>query len=784
MLLHPALPRAAVVSMVVTVLTGAAVAGVLLRSGAPPTWTTTGLGAAVVTALLVSFPVSLPRRGGGLVIGLEPAVLVFLLITEPPRTAATWWLAGVVVGHLLTPGVRAVRHRVFNVALASTCGGAAAGILGLLGVTGPDAPGPRPFTLLAILLALLAALVIDVVVSGVQLTRELGTPLRPELRPAAVGLSALLLVSAGVLVHLGVLAHRSLPGWTLLLLLVPLATLVVVCRLLVERDRVRRIDARLHEAAGRFGGLSDVGQVVERLEDTAAQVLDHRRPVLRDAPPGRDEVGVPCGTGAQARWLVHHAPYRPGAARAEDRRALAALVLMADHARDRFTLAAEIAHGASHDALTGLLNRGGLVLRLQEALQQHPSGEGLGLVLLDLDDFRAVNDGLGPGAGDSYLVEVGRRLRDAVGEDDVISRFGGDEFAILVLTGGKDAPARTADRVLRALRRDHGGESCLVREIGASAGTTGWGCGEDATAVVAHADIALDVAKRSGKGTYREFSPAMLHDSEQRLLMVADLRRDMDTLQVHYQPVVDLQRGRVDGAEALVRWTRDGVDVPPSVFVPLAEECGLVDALGRRVLRQVITDLPSLQAAAGRDVSVAVNLSAHQLGDPALVELVREGVRVAGSAALLLEMTERVLIADDEETLAAVHRLTDTGALLVLDDFGAGYSAIAYLRRLPVRVVKIDRSIVAGVDHDPRRHDLVRGLVALCDAMGVTTLAEGVETEGEHGVVAELGCELSQGYLFGRPQPLDGFLRVLREHAGAGGPLLVPVGVVPTPRSS
>lgn len=774
------LPRVALLSLSAVVAAAAVAAAVMLRGATDTSWDADAIGAVVATVVFVWVPFNLPRSSGGVAVSFEPCVLVYLLMTHASPVAAGAWLLGFVIGELTYPGRRVVRHRIFNLASGTLAGAAAAVVISALHQ--PAIDGPNPVNLLVVLTALFTYLVVDVALSTIQLTREISTPVLPEIRQAFLALSALLVGASGAMAYLAVVIQRELPSWTLLVVLVPLLTLMVVGRALVLRDRDQWTHARLYEAATAFAALTRADGIDPTLLRWSATVLDHGAPELRDRGPDPWDLGVQVHHDGVQRWLVHRSDHRPEA-REQDRTALQSLATLAEQASVRLSLTAGLNHSARHDSLTGLVNRSVLVGALRSAMNTHRSGGHRGLLMIDLDDFKAVNDRFGHLAGDEYLQAVAERIRTAVDPADVVARLGGDEFAVLVLRDEPGVLSRTAAAVLTSLGRDlTSGRQVLT--IGASLGVTGWSVDDDVTSVLSHADLALYAAKQGGKNAIREFHHGLLQESVQRNRMIDDLRLAIPNMQVHYQPVVDLERGRVDGAEALVRWCNGGVDVPPSLFVPLAEDCGLIRELGRHVLRRVTADLPAMHTAAGRPVSVAVNLSAHQLGDPDLPGLVRDAVCAVAPAALLLEMTERVLVDDDDATLAAVLELTSTGAKLVLDDFGAGYSAIGYLRRLPVDTVKLDRSLIANLDELPRPRDLVNGLIQLCRAMGITTLAEGVETDGEWATVVALGCTLGQGYLFGRAQPLEHYLTLLRTHGSTLGSRPEPVlsVIVPEPR--
>lgn len=758
------LPRGARAVLAATALAGVlAVVVLLTRPGGTclpsSPWL---LVAPLVVVALIWMPFELPRSSGGVVVSLEPGVLVYLLLVDDVRTAASVWLVGVVLGQALYPGRRALRSRLFNITLAPVA--AAAATLVVVHLSAPGGSSPVLLDLATTTLALLAFVVVDLALSALLLSQEVGARWLPEVRQSSAALAVLLVVGSGCIAFQAVVVTGVLPGWALAVVLVPLFILLALGRVLTTSSRRQWRSAKLYEAATVLAGLTDPAELEATALHLARTVMDHGSPELRTHPPDDDEAGVVLQLGTAPRWLVARTAHRPASA-VEDARALQGLAALVGQAQTRLLRSAELGHAASHDALTGLANRRLLVERVSACLRGEPLPLAAGLLLVDLDDFKGVNDSFGHTAGDDYLREVAHRLRRAAGPDDLVARLGGNEFAVLVLDRAPGSLEATAGRALGALQRDVAlGE--LAVSLGASIGATRCEPDDDTAALLTRADVALYAAKQRGKGTVAVFDEAMLAEEARRVRMLAELRASIDELQVHYQPVVDFRSGRVDGYEALVRWTHDGVAVPPSVFVELAEESGLIVALGRHVLEQVIADVPLINAAAGRDLSVAVNVSAHQLHDPLLPELVRRAVAASGGAALLLEMTERVLIGDDAPTLDAVQRLVDTGALLILDDFGAGYSAIGYLRRLPIHGIKIDRSVVEGVDVLPRHHDLVAGLVALCGSMGISPMAEGIETDGEWASVVALGCVLGQGYLFARPQPLEQFLLLLRERGG------------------
>jgi diguanylate cyclase (GGDEF)-like protein/PAS domain S-box-containing protein len=439
---------------------------------------------------------------------------------------------------------------------------------------------------------------------------------------------------------------------------------------------------------------------------------------------------------------------------------------------ERKRLEAQLAHQAFHDALTGLANRALFRDRVTHALARVTSAregraEHVAVLYLDLDDFKAVNDTLGHGAGDRLLTAVAERLLRATRGFDTVARLGGDEFAVLLegMATPADAEAVVA-RVGQALAAPLllDGRAVRVRASVGLAHATG---AEDAEALVRNADVAMYEAKGAGKGRHAVFAPTMHAALVARTALEADLRAAVDALvaggaghgfRLVYQPVVDLGTGRVRAFEALMRWehpTRGAV--APTAFIAAAEEAGLVGALGRWALGQACGQLAAWLAewdageAAG--VCVNVNVSGRQLDDARLVDDVAAALATAGLAPerLTLEVTETAVMADAARALTVLRALRALGVTLAVDDFGTGYSSLAYLQRLPVDVLKIDKAFVDGVARGGPDAALARTVVALGEACGLRTVAEGVETEAQRAALAALGCAAAQGYLFARP---------------------------------
>jgi EAL domain-containing protein (putative c-di-GMP-specific phosphodiesterase class I) len=275
-------------------------------------------------------------------------------------------------------------------------------------------------------------------------------------------------------------------------------------------------------------------------------------------------------------------------------------------------------------------------------------------------------------------------------------------------------------------------------------------------------------AKSLGKNQFVVYERSLGDERIARLELVEALRAGIhDELVVHYQPLVDLGSQRVVGAEALVRWQHGTTLVPPDSFIPAAEESGLIVALGQRVLEMVVDDVPHLVRAAGGPLDIAVNMSAHQLGDDGFPAQVRSAAAAFGDSRLVLEMTETVLVQDDPRTAQALHRLTASGARLAIDDFGVGYSSIGYLQHLPVSILKIDRSFVRDLDRMPRARALVEAILVMGGALDLSVVAEGIERRSQADLLHAVGCSEGQGYLFARPQPLPQFVHMLQNGLNA-----------------
>ena len=462
------------------------------------------------------------------------------------------------------------------------------------------------------------------------------------------------------------------------------------------------------------------------------------------------------------------------------------LVLNTRDISERKELQDQLVHEAYHDALTQLANRALFRERVSEALERRAATDDVTVLFLDLDGFKEVNDSLGHMAGDQLLVQVADRLNHSVRDGDMVARFGGDEFAVLIESsvGAPDA-ALVAQRIVDSLQepfsidaRDIHVTASLglasVHLSGEAAGAGLLGQTDDgAEQLMRNADLAMYKAKSAGGSGYASYDPQMLSGLVERLELEADLRQaiDRDELKLHYQPTIDIITCRIVGFEALVRWmhpTRGMIS--PLDFIPIAEGTGLIVPLGRWVLVEACRQAVAWGAGTGSPVKMAVNVSARQFDRSDLPAVVGEVLAETGMPAdqLCLEMTESVLMTDTEENLAQLLRLKALGLTLAIDDFGTGYSSLAYLRRFPVDTLKIDRSFVERLSEQTDDTALASTIIQLGRSLGMSTVAEGIEEYGQLVALREMGCDFAQGFYFSRPVPAAEAGRLLAESRDAG----------------
>ncbi|HVN52467.1 MAG TPA: EAL domain-containing protein, partial [Acidimicrobiales bacterium] len=474
-----------------------------------------------------------------------------------------------------------------------------------------------------------------------------------------------------------------------------------------------------------------------------------------------------------ALTLFHRQPVELGGA---DLELVQRAMNLAAIAIERHRFEARLEHQALFDPLTDLPNRHLLHQRIQESLDRaRDEGGGVAVVFLDLDRFKVVNDAEGHAVGDLVLQQVAARLKSALEPGETLGRFGGDEFMLVAPVRHQGDAAGVAARVAEELREpvllEDGDEIFVSASMGIS-------FTDDpriaAESLIRDADVAMYRAKDQGRDQWVEFQPNLDQRAVERLAHERALRLAIECEQfvLHYQPVVQLGDGAMTQVEALVRWERPGHDtVLPGSFIPIAEETGLIVPIGWWVLSAAVTDAVAWPELPGdRRVEVAVNLSARQLADPELVEVVADVLDLTGldPVRLCFEVTESALVQDVAHAVASLERLKGLGVRIAIDDFGTGYATLDYLRHFSMAdYLKIDRSFVEGVDRaGSREAAIVSAAVTLAKSLGITVVAEGVETLFQMDALREIGCDLAQGFLFSRPLPLPDAMALLGSREG------------------
>ena len=435
---------------------------------------------------------------------------------------------------------------------------------------------------------------------------------------------------------------------------------------------------------------------------------------------------------------------------------------------------AELTRLATHDVLTGLPNRNLLNDRIARAiLHGKRNKEYAGVMLVDLDKFKIVNDNMGHDAGDELLKEVASRMKSILRASDTVSRLGGDEFVIVLegvahpedcaLVGQKLMQILTKPMVL--------GESVI--EIGASVGIAVYPLdGEDAASLMKNADIAMYQVKSEGRGKFQFYEREMGERASKRLSVVTGLQEALknDRFILHYQPIFDLKSRQLVAAEALLRWQdpERGL-IPPNEFIPVAEESGLIGDIGAWVIEEACRQNSQWQKDGMKIVPVSVNLSAYQLRSNEIVDVVRKALTDSAlpSRFISVELTESMVMEDPERVIDLLKEMQGLGVKIAIDDFGTGYSSLSYLQQFPIDVIKIDRSFVTDISGDPKDAVIADAIIKLAHGLGHKALAEGVETEVQSDYLQGQGCDLVQGFFYGRPVPAKEFEQVLHRRAAA-----------------
>ena len=453
-----------------------------------------------------------------------------------------------------------------------------------------------------------------------------------------------------------------------------------------------------------------------------------------------------------------------------------------------------LAHNAFHDGLTNLPNRALFLDRLQHALtlSKRHSNYKFAVLLIDVDEFKIVNDSLGHSAGDELLIQMGQRLRDSVrradmvsrprtsgvpdrpANDDTLARLGGDEFAIL-LDDIRDPieAVRVAERVQAELATPfvvNQQEIVISASIGIAASTSPHTQAED---LLRDADIAMYRAKRAGKARCEVSDPAMHASAVQWLSLETDLRKALDQgeFRVYYQPIVSLQTGKITGFEALTRWQRPEGLLSPIEFIAVAEEIGLIVPMNRQLLREACQHLRTWQSEFPTipPLTMSVNMTSREFAQPDLASEIRKSLEQTGidPGCLQLEIIETIAMGDAEKSGHVLAHLKALGVRLSIDDFGTGYSSLSRLRRIPVDTLKIDRAFISNMESDPENREIVRAIIMLAHNLGLKVVAEGTETEEQINLLKQLNCEMAQGYFFSRPADDQAMLKLLASNHSA-----------------
>ncbi len=454
-----------------------------------------------------------------------------------------------------------------------------------------------------------------------------------------------------------------------------------------------------------------------------------------------------------------------------------------------------LAHNAFHDGLTNLPNRALFLDRLQQALtlSKRHANYKFAVLLIDVDEFKIINDSLGHTVGDELLIQIGQRLKDSVrradtvsrprasgapdrlADDDTLARLGGDEFTIL-LDDIRDPieAVRVAERIQAELATPfivNQQEIVISASIGIASSTSPHTQAED---LVRDADIAMYRAKRAGRARCEVSDTAMHANAVKRLRLETDLRKALEQgeFRVYYQPIVSLQTGKITGFEALTRWQRPEGIVPPIEFIAVAEETGLIIPMNRRLLREACQHLRSWQSEfpSSPPLTMSVNITSREFAQPDLVSEIRKSLDQTGvdPGCLQLEIIETIAMGDAENSGHVLAQLKALGVRLSIDDFGTGYSSLSRLRRIPVDTLKIDRAFISNMDSDPENREIVRIIIMLAHNLGLKVVAEGTEKEEQINLLTQLHCEMAQGYVFSRPADDQAMLKLLASNRDAG----------------
>ncbi|HEX4431423.1 MAG TPA: EAL domain-containing protein [Frankiaceae bacterium] len=757
--------------------------------GCPLGW---GLLSIPIVMLVSAFPLVLLRPGGDVEIGFDAAVLVALGVLLPHSQALVLWSIAGILSQVIAS--KRLWARMFNAGLVILVGGLALSIMTIIGGLGHTSA--REFV--AVLVGAAIYFTADWLITGLSLALESGERWHRLLFDRDLPVSMVWFLGISCIGYLAVLLPRSLPLWTLSLLTVPTIAMLVAARAVRRASEHQVRLSALFDAAKSAQGAESPSALLDSLTGHARRVLRSSHAAIRVAPPAEEEIGIRIGA-EDGRWLVC-APRSAQPYDRADRRALAALATIVEESLVRMRMATEMTALATSDPLTGLANRTVFRQRIAGALEQRRPGTHVAVLFCDLDDFKPVNDRFGHEGGDVVLLTMANRLSRCVREGDTVARLGGDEFALLLANLDDPLEAtRVAARVVAAAA-DPIYLAGRALPIGVSVGVavdlapsktskvqtrakpvTPESIAAAASTLLGNADLAMYQAKAKGKSGYQLFAPAMRTERLSRIELLEQLRgaAGRGELLLEYQPVVDLASGVIDGFEALLRWQHPERGLLlPAAFIPLAEEAGLLTEIGDWLLPRAYADGCTLSAFAERQLNIGVNVSVRQLRDDHVLDLINGLPYHRHAPQLMLEVTESVFVEDEPYALSLLERLREHGVLLALDDFGIGYSSVAYLRNVPFTVCKIDRSFTGGLGQDPRADALCRAVLAMCESLTLPAVAEGIEDLDQVTMLRAAGCQFGQGFALGRPGDVYYARELLRN-----GRISLEPAAIPAPRA-
>jgi len=760
----PARVRVLVVGVAATGAVTVGVAALLAqRSGMGPAGELLAMTA--LLALSWAFPVLVLRTEETEAFQLDEAFFVAMALLLPPAGTILGFFAAITMGNVVRrrPFVRAL----FNIGQTVTAAGL--GLAAMHLVATHEGTPLTPRSLGAALVGAAVFLLANSAVVSFVISFNEG---KPASRVFIEGLDLRVLVWAGG-TALGLLAAigGAARPWALLLGVIPMAVLNLILREHAHaRQKTQRAQGLL-VVANQVHAAIAVGGVDHAVIAATKNLLHCRRARIDAHPPGKGEIGALVPDTVEARWLVVGEPIGFDLLGEPERGILEVIAGITAGAMQNARLLEEIRHRAIHDPLTDLPNKVLFMDRLQHALASAPRiGRRLAVMFLDLDQFKVINDSLGHDAGDRVLLGVASRLTAVLRQGDTAARLGGDEFAVLCENVDTvDDGTLIAERVRAAAAGSSvadGTELSVTASVGVVVVEPGTPTSADV--LLQAADTAMYRAKARGRDRIEVFDDGLRNRAFARLETETILRRAIDggRLRVFYQPILDAASERIVEAEALLRVeTASGAMLAPADFIEVAEESGLIATIGVQVLeeacRQAVTWKQQFGERAPR--RIAVNLSARQLNRVSIRETVQTTFASTGCTPdmLALELTETILMEASQSVRDELEDLRQMGITVGLDDFGTGYSSLAYLKRFPVSFLKIDRCFVAGLGHGQEDDAIVDAITTLGRSLGLTTVAEGVETAEQMSRLRTMGCDRMQGFLFARPKPaseLDGLL--------------------------